>query len=72
MKRLSDLSKFIRIIILNSRFDNVIDLHYLLNQIHRIETVLIPRAIKDEPEISSLAEVIGDDEDLPSQIDNLE
>jgi DNA polymerase II large subunit len=43
IKRVSELSKFIRIVTLNSRFDNVIDLHYLLTQIHKIETEFLPQ-----------------------------
>lgn len=73
LNRLSSLSKFIRIITLNSRFDNVIDLHYLMTQINRIETELIPACLKQPEEVSSLVEERPlSMEELALQIDHLE
>lgn len=42
LNRVCDLSRYIRVVTLNSRLDNVIDLHYLLNQVHTLETESIP------------------------------
>jgi hypothetical protein len=38
LRAAANLSKYIRIVTLNSRFETVIDLHYLLNQLHNLET----------------------------------
>ncbi len=45
LRAAANLSKYIRIITLNSRFETVIDLHYLLNQLHNLETQILPQAL---------------------------
>ncbi len=56
LRKLKELSKFIRSVTLHSQFDNVIDLHYLLSQLHRIETEFKPKLLREVGEVSALAE----------------
>ena len=48
------MSNFIRVVTLNSRFETVIDLHYLLTQIHKLHTMLLPLALLPQDDVSSL------------------
>ena len=48
------MSNFIRVVTLNSRFETVIDLHYLLTHIHKLHTVLLPLALLPHDDVSSL------------------
>jgi hypothetical protein len=45
LRKIQTLSNFIRVVTLNSRFETVIDLHYLLTHVHKLHTVLLPLAL---------------------------
>jgi hypothetical protein len=45
LRKIQTLSNFIHVVTLNSRFETVIDLHYLLTHVHKLHTVLLPLAL---------------------------